>query len=123
MSQSDWRTDQLRDGLLREPVLDSRDLAVWLPGSEDREYQHWERIGSVAGAKVESKQGICTTPALAIRARQRRLGFVGKLLQRFRGDGQAVSWLLPSGESVEQHGERQTNLLLAWPESETATLD
>ena len=35
----------------------------------------------------------------------------------------AHGWLLPNGETAEQEGERETDLLLAWPREETSSLD
>jgi tetratricopeptide (TPR) repeat protein len=72
---------------------------------------------------VTNHQGLCLSAATALPARQRIRGVLGKLLGRFwpaQGNG---IWLLPNGDSAEQCGERQTDLLLVWPEDNTSPLE
>jgi tetratricopeptide (TPR) repeat protein len=123
MKIPNWKELALAEGVLTEPTqMDSR-LVLWLPGPRDGDYQHWERIANVPHAKVTVEQGICTTPATAIRARQRTRGFFGKLWQRFQKPSQEQTWMLPNGEPAEQCGDRESDLILAWAEVEATGLE
>src|SRR5262249_24365711 len=122
MKKPDWRNLNLDEGVLREPLPDDQRVVLWLPGGLYGGYRHWERVGTVPGAGVTVAQGVCATPATAIRARQRVGGFFGRLLQRFRKGPGEQTWVLPNGESAEQAGERQTDLVLAWAEDDTVPL-
>jgi tetratricopeptide (TPR) repeat protein len=123
MKIPDWRKLSLAEGVLLEPSQMDNRLVLWLQGSRDGDTQHWERIANVPHAKITLEEGICATPATAIRARQRCRGFFGKLLQRFQKGSQEQTWMLPNGEPAEQCGERESDLLLAWTEDEAAALD
>lgn len=123
MALPDWRNLDLNNGVLRERIADDNRLVLWLPGNRDGGVQHWERIGAVAGAEISVGEGICSTAATAIQARRSVRGFFGKLLQRFRQPSGQQVWLLPNGQSAEQWGERQTDLILVWAEDETIPLD
>jgi tetratricopeptide (TPR) repeat protein len=123
MPAPDWPNIKLADGVVREPGLDAKRLVLWLSAGRENGTEGWERIGNVAGAEITTAQGIGSTAATAIRARQRVQGFFGKLLGRFRESAEGHTWTLPSGAAAEQHGARQSDLLLAWSEDETRPLD
>src|SRR5438105_3594025 len=120
---SNGRTLVLEGGALVEPTQDAQRTVLWVPGSRDGTYQHWERIATVPRAETAVEQGLCAIPATALPARQRVQGFFGKLWRRSYPATADRTWLLPNGEAVEQAGERQTDLLLVWPEDETTRLD
>jgi tetratricopeptide (TPR) repeat protein len=123
MKLPDWRGLALDEGILPEPMADGNRIVLWRPAGRDGGFQHWERIANVASADVTAQQGICATAATSVRARQRLQGFLGKLVQRFRGATGGPVWMLPNGESAEQWGERQTDLLLVWTLEEHPPLD
>src|SRR5437762_1989990 len=122
MNPVDWRTADLAIGVLREPAPDASRIVLWLPGNIEHGFQHWERITNVPGAEIAQEQGLCFTQATAMPARQKMRGFVGSFLSKLRQPGEGA-WLLPTGGYAELAGERQTGLLLVWPEEETGTLD
>ena len=97
-------------------------IVLWLPGSREGDYRHWERVSSVARAEVSVAQGICSIPANSVRAREPCAGFLGKLWQRWRGPVRGRAWILPHGRSAEQRGERATDVVLAWA-ADGAVLD
>jgi hypothetical protein len=84
--------------------------------------QYWERVSTAPRAEVILEQDICTMAATSIRVRQNCRNLFGRFL-RFRKPTDGQAWLLPNGESAEQCGERQTDLLLVWAEDEASTLD
>src|SRR5262245_46940733 len=119
----DWREMALDAGILREPGSDERRLIVWLPTEAEGDDQYWERIGSVARGEVVVHGRLSTTQATTIRTVRRRKGLLGRLLGRF-GEGKGRrSFILPSGEAVEQCGERAVDGLLVWPEDPGEGLD
>jgi tetratricopeptide (TPR) repeat protein len=109
---------KLGEGVLREPVPDEGRIVLWLPGEHGGGFRHWERVASVPGAAVTEVEGVCSTAATLVRARQRVRGFFGKLLGLGKAGGDAT-WVLPNGEAAEQAGERQTDLLLVWADADT----
>jgi tetratricopeptide (TPR) repeat protein len=119
----DWRKLIFHEGVFPEPVPEDGRIVLWLTGECAGGFQYWERIGTAARAEVAAEQGICTTAATSIRARQRVGGLFSGLLQRFRKAPEDQVWTLPNGESAEQCGERQTDLVLAWAENGTGRLD
>ncbi len=123
MRLPDWRTLALNEGILPEPMPDSSRIVLWLPGGREGGFEHWERISNTAHADITVEQGMCATAATSIRARQPLRGFFGKLAQRFRKTSGNGAWMLPNGESAEQWGERQTDLLLVWAKDENTPLD
>jgi tetratricopeptide (TPR) repeat protein len=123
MRAPDWRKLKLGDGVVPEPGLDDKRIVLWLSAGRDDSGALWERIGNVPGADITSAEGIASTAATVIRARQRVQGFFGKLLGRFRESAESQTWTLPSGAAAEQRGPRQTDLLLAWSEAEATPLD
>jgi tetratricopeptide (TPR) repeat protein len=122
MRKADWRTVDLVEGILREPGPDPNRLILWLPGKSEGGLRCWERIATVPGADITVEQGLCATAATALRAQQSQ-GFFGKLLGRFRKQTGTQTWVLPNGETAQQQGERQADLLLAWAEDESTPLD
>src|SRR5262249_58187316 len=68
-------------------------------------------------------QGFGAPAAPALPVRQQVRGLLGKLLGRFRKAADAVTWVLPDGGQAEPAGERQTDLLLAWPDEPDALFD
>jgi tetratricopeptide (TPR) repeat protein len=123
MKLPDWKRLALNPGVLPESVPDNNRIVLWLPGDRDGRFQNWERVATLANAEITLEQGICAVAATAIRARQRLRGFLANLLQRFRRAGGDRSWLLPNGESAEQWGERQSDIVLAWAAEESNFLD
>src|SRR5579875_3045599 len=119
----DWREMALDAGILRETAFDQSRLIVWVPAESDGDFQYWERIGNLARGEVVVDHGLCSTPAATIRARRRIKGLLGKLLGRFGAGRGKNTFLLPSGESVEQCGERATDRLLVWTEDPAGSLD
>jgi tetratricopeptide (TPR) repeat protein len=123
MKVIDWREMPLDGGVLRESESDESRLIVWLLSENEGDSRYWERIGNVARGEIVVDAGLCSTPATRIQARRSTQGFLGKLLGRF-GDGKGKrSFVLPSGESVEQCGERSVDCLLAWPDDLAEVLD
>ena len=118
----DWREITLHPGVLREADPENNRLVVWLLAEADDRCQYWHRVSSVPRATIARDRDLCTVAATAIRARQPVRRLFGRLLRRFRStrDG---SWLLPNGETAEQCGERETDLLLVWAEDHNEPLD
>ena len=124
MRTPDWGNLVLGDGILREPAHEGNRMVFWLPASRDREFQYWERIGTVPRSEIKVEHGVCTTPATSVRARQRLGGgLLGRLARKLTGTGGDESWTLPNGQPAEKCGERKTDLLLVWPENESMALD
>lgn len=114
----DWGKMQFDKAILRESGADGNRLVLWVAGDRDRRFQHWQRIANVLGAKITIHQGLCSTAAIMVPARQRVHGWVGKFLKRFWGALSDEAWILPSGESAEAWGQRRTDLILAWAKEE-----
>ena len=123
MSLPDWGKTALEDGVLRETTADSGRVVLWLPGERDGTFQYWERVGSVARAEVSVEQGLYSTAAASIPAKQRHKGVLGKLLGRFHEAKGNHTLVLPGGETVEPCGERSTDLLLVWSQDNGQPLD
>jgi tetratricopeptide (TPR) repeat protein len=124
MSVPDWRKMVLGEGILAEPAREDGRIVFWLPEDRDGEYQYWERVGTVPRGQIQVEGGIGSIPATSTRARQRMAGgFFGKLARKLTGGGGNESWVLPGGQAAERCGERKTDLVLAWPEDESAGLD
>ena len=70
MTLPDWRNFILEAGLVVEPASDGTRLVVWLPRDRDGHFQYWDRVSSVARAEVTSEDGLCTTAAALVPARQ-----------------------------------------------------
>jgi hypothetical protein len=122
MRLPDWRKLTLTQGVRAEPSSEGGRIVLWLPAGSDGEFRHWERVSTVAHAEVMLGQGICTTPATSIRARQRQRGLFARLFRRPQpADGQ--TWILPDGGVAEQWGEREAGLMLAWAEDGADPLD
>ncbi len=117
MNPPDWRNFTLETGLLVEPGSDGSRLVVWRPGDRDNDFQYWERIGSVARAEVTSDDGLCTTPATLVPARQRLRRSLGQLFAGLRKTKGTRNFLLPDGSSSEQCGERQSDMVLVWTQA------
>jgi tetratricopeptide (TPR) repeat protein len=122
MKEPDWATVDLDDGVLREVTPGQNRLVLWLPGGAQGRRRVWDRVGNLPGADVTVAQGLCATPATSVRVTQRARGFFGELLGRFRRSAEGRGWVLPNGEAAEQQGERQTDLVLVWPQDTAAPL-
>jgi tetratricopeptide (TPR) repeat protein len=120
MPLPDLRNLKLEPGILPEPAGQDQRLVLWLPGRLEGGYQPWERLASVPRSEITVADGWCSTPATLVLARQRQGGLFSKL---FASKSAGQSWILPNGASAEQAGERRTDLLLVWSESEKITLD
>lgn len=114
---------ELEPGILWEQTLAPGRLLLWLPVPSLGQARLWERVGSVPGPHVSLEQGFCTIPATLIPARQCSAGWLAKLLGWLGRRPQGQTWLLPNGQSAEQTGERQSDLLLAWAAEGAAPLD
>src|SRR5438046_5254817 len=123
MKLPDWRRLVLNEGILTEPIAEDDRIILWLPGGREAGAQQWQRISTAPRAQVTLEQGMCATAAASVRVRQNRRGLFGRLVPRFQRPSANPSWLLPNGESAEQWGERQTDLLLVWAENEANSLD
>jgi tetratricopeptide (TPR) repeat protein len=123
MNSPDWQRLVFNKGILREPIPDNDRVVLWLPVRREGGFQYWERVGSVARTTVSTEQGLCAAAATAVPARQRVGGLFGGLFARLRQSPGDQSWMLPSGGSAEQCGERQTDLLLVWAQDESVQVD
>jgi len=113
----------LGGGILTEPPREDNRVVLWVPTDQDREFQYWERIGTIPRGAIQTELGICATPATSIGARQRlNAGFLGKLGRKLTGGGGEEFWTLPNGQTAERAGERKTDLVLAWPQDESTSL-
>ena len=119
-----WRGVALHSGTLREVAADRSRLVLWVPGEREGNGQQWLRISTMHDAPVVQQQGLSAIAATAIQARQQLRGaLLGDLLRRFRRHAEDLAWMLPTGEAVQQCGERQTELLLVWKENQEQPLD
>ena len=124
MGTIDWQRFVLEAGVLAEPIPDGDRVLLWLPAAgRDGGFRYWERVGNAARAAITTEQGVCSTEATSIQARQRVRGAFGKFLPRFRAAPAAHALTLPNGESAERVGQRQTDLALAWGADEAHPLD
>jgi hypothetical protein len=122
MKIPDWRRLVLCDGVLAEPSECDR-IVLWVRGSRENGFQYWQRISTAGRAMTVIEDGIGATTATALRTRQQVGAFFGTLFKLFRGPPSGPAWLLPSGETTEQCGERQTDVMLVWTEGEAICLD
>ena len=124
MRTPDWGKLVLGDGVLREPARDGNRIIFWLPARRDQEFQYWERIGTVPRAEIKVDNGVCSTLATSVPARQRLGGgLLTRLARKLSGTARNEAWTLPNGQPAEKCGERKTDLVLAWPEDESMPLD
>jgi tetratricopeptide (TPR) repeat protein len=123
MSRPTWYPLTLDPGVSREPHPDDSCLVLWLRGRRDAAAQHWERISNVPGAPFQVEQGLCFLAATAICAQQRIPKLLRVLLPPYRKQPRGRSWVLPTSGIAEQVGERQTDLLLVWPQDDATSLD
>jgi tetratricopeptide (TPR) repeat protein len=123
MNQPDWRDFALEDGMLREANPDGGRIVVWVPTDRDAGYQYWERIANVARGEIAIEEGLCTTGANSIRARQNVRGLAGQLWGRLLGSKRERDFQLPNGSSAEQCGTRQNDLILVWSQEQGRILD
>ena len=109
--------------MLREAITDGSRIVLWLPTDRDASFQYWERVANVTRGEITIDQGLCTTRATSIRARQRVRGLAGQLWGRLLGSNRNRDFQLPNGARVEQCGERQNDLILVWSEEQGGILD
>src|SRR5271166_4085461 len=114
MAKLDWQTVELHQGVYREPSPDENRIVLWILGNSDGVFRFWDRVSNVPGAKIVEEQGVCNTEAACLPARQKIAGVFGKLFNVFRRTGDGTSWLVPSGGSAEQAGERISGMMLIW---------
>jgi hypothetical protein len=122
MKIPDWRKLVLRDGVFAEPSECDR-IVLWVGGTRENGFHYWQRISTAGRAMTVIEDGIGAVPATALRTRQQVRGFFGRLFKLFRGPSGGPAWLLPSGETTEQCGERQTDVMLVWADGEANCLD
>jgi tetratricopeptide (TPR) repeat protein len=118
-----WQDLVCETAIFPEPIEDGLRIVLWIRGAREHRYQYWERIGSVARGEITEQQGLCTIAAVSVRARERVGSSIAGLWKDLRGPRGDRRYLLPNGRSVEQCGERQTDLLLVWTEPEHESLD
>src|ERR1700733_15332155 len=123
MNQPNWRDFALEEGTLREAIPDGGRIVLWLPTDRDASFQYWERIANVTRGGIAIDQGLCTTGARTIRARQRVSGRAGWLWGRLRASKRTRDFQLPKGGAAEQCGDRESDLILVWSEEQGGTLD
>src|ERR1700722_7416523 len=116
MNQPNWRDFALEEGMLREAIPDGGRIVLWLPTDRDASFQYWERVANVTRGEIAIDQGLCTTGATSIRARQTVRGLAGQLWSRLLTSKQNRDFQLPNGASAEQCGDRQNDLTLVWSE-------
>lgn len=114
MTMPDWKTMSLNAGILREPAPDRNSIVLWLPGERVGNCRYWERLATVPAAKVISDGDLSMVVATSLRVRQQMRSFLGRLFQRLRGPRGDNVWILPTGDTAIQDGERQASLLLVW---------
>jgi tetratricopeptide (TPR) repeat protein len=119
---TEQRTFILNEGIIPEPNPEANRIALWLPAGRQGRFINWERISNLTNTEFMVEPGIRATGATLVRARQPIHGLFGKLLSPFRKSGEPT-WMLPNGESAEQCGERQSDLLLVWSDDEATLLD
>jgi tetratricopeptide (TPR) repeat protein len=123
MRPPDWRKFVLNEDVLPELVADGSRVVLWLPDGRDPGFVYWERIGTAANSEVSVTEGISFTPATSNKARQKVRGSWLGRISSFRKGARDHTWVLPNGETAERHGERRTDLVLAWSEVQTGPLD
>ena len=104
MNPPDWRSVALEEGIVREASPDAGRIVLWLPTDRDASFQYWERIANVTRGEIAIDQGLCTTGATSIRARQRVSGLAGWLWGRLRASKRTRDFQLPKGGAAEQIG-------------------
>jgi tetratricopeptide (TPR) repeat protein len=120
---ADWQTIVLEQNVLREGTQESNRIVLWLPVKRERGFQFWERVGSVANAEISFHDSLCAIAATSVPVKQRVRGLLYALRAGFWRKDRADTWVLPNGDSAEQCGERQTDLLLVWPANQKDVLD
>jgi tetratricopeptide (TPR) repeat protein len=123
MNQPNWRDFALEEGTLREAIPDGGRIVLWLPTDRDASFQYWERVANVTRGEIAIDQGLCTTGATSIRARQRVSGLAGWLWGRLRASKRTRDFQLPKGGAAEQCGDRESDLILVWSEEQGGILD
>jgi tetratricopeptide (TPR) repeat protein len=123
MKATNWSEMALEAGVLREPSMDRNRQVFWLPGRREGSIQYWERIGTAGRGDVIVEDGLCSTGATSIPARQKVKGLLGRLLGRLYEPKESRTFVLPTGESVEQCGERTGDSMLVWTEDQGAVLE
>ncbi len=119
-----WRDLVLDPAILRESDSDDSRLIVWRPaGGDNGGAREWERIGNVARGEIAVSDGLGSTAATTIRAREAGGGLIGRLLGRLGAGKARRTYELPGGGTVEQVGERTSDGLIVWLEDPSETLD
>jgi tetratricopeptide (TPR) repeat protein len=113
----------LNEGVIPEPTLEGNRIVLWLPGARSGGFQHWDRVSNLPRSEVTVRQGLRATPAISVPARQALQGIVGKLFRPFRKAPADRAWTLPNGQTAEQHGDRQSDLILVWKEDDVSRID
>jgi hypothetical protein len=116
MKLPDWRTLVLDSEILTEPITDGSRTVFWLPAKRDSSFQYWLRVAIAPRTAIKTEHGQCATAVTSIQTRERLGGVLSGLVQRIRGTRGSRSFALPNGRSVEQCGERQSDLALVWPQ-------
>src|SRR5262249_25059752 len=123
MNAPDWRGFVFDNGVISEPVSDGSRVVLWVPSERDGNFQYWERIGNVARAEITLADGLRSTAAASIRARQSLKRSLGQLFERLREPKDNRDFALPNGGTSRQCGERRTDLLLVWTDDKDESLD
>jgi len=114
---------KLSAGVFREPGLDSDSLIVWVRLGLTGSTQQWWRVSTNPGSKAIDRRGIHALPATGLHAVQPARGFWRTILSRFMSAQDNQTWILPTGETVKQCGERETDLVVVWAQDDSICLD
>jgi tetratricopeptide (TPR) repeat protein len=123
MNAPDWQKFTLEPTIVPERSTDANRLVLWVPAERDQTFQYWERIGNVARGLVSDEQGVYTTAATAVRARQRLGAGLGTIWHRLVQSKKEHEFALPNGGVAEQCGQRRSDLAIVWVDTDGPALD
>ncbi len=123
MNAPDLQKLTLEPAIVREQSTDASRLVLWVPAERDHTFQYWERIGNVVRSLVSEEQGVYTTAATAVRARQRLGGGLGAIWHRIFQSKKEHEFTLPNGRVAEQCGQRRSDLAIVWVDTDGPVLD
>ncbi len=118
-----FHTLLLANGIQTEPIVDRFRIVFWLPAFEPGPRNHWLRIQCLADNGIACEQGIFTIAANAVSTQKHSRRLLAAVWRVFRTESQPAIWFLPTGEAMEQAGERRNDLVLAWTADDTISLD
>ena len=113
----------LANGIQTEPLGNRCRIVFWLPAFEPGPRNHWLRIQCLTENDIACEQGVFAIAANAVPTQRQTQRLLAAVWRAFRKDSQRAIWFLPTGDAMEQAGERRTDLLLAWAADDTISLD